>query len=101
MGKKLYVGNLNRRTTAATLLKLFGAVGRVASVNLVTDRITGRSRGFAVIKMAKKKAARQAIDQLNGSRVDGRNIKITQERPRRVPEPNIPWGMRGHKQPPW
>jgi RNA recognition motif-containing protein len=100
MNKKLYVGNLNRRTTAATLFELFGAIGEVASVNLVTDRITGQSRGFAVVKVTKKSAARQAIDQLNGKRVDGRNIQVAAKRPRRIPELNIPWGMRSHRHPP-
>jgi cold-inducible RNA-binding protein len=101
MNKKLYIGNLSHRTTAATLLKLFGAIGKVVSVNLVTDPITGRSRGFAFVKMAKKSTARKAIDQLNGRRVDGRNIKVTAERPRQIPEPNLPWGIRGHKPSPW
>jgi RNA recognition motif-containing protein len=101
MNKKLYVGNLNRQTTAATLLELFGAIGEVSSVKLVTDRITGRSRGFAFVKMAKKSAARRAIEQLNGRRVDGRNIKVATKRPRRIPELHLPWGMRSHKPSPW
>jgi RNA recognition motif-containing protein len=101
MNKKLYVGNLSHQTTVKTLLELFGAIGKVTSVNLVTDPTTGRSKGFAVIKMAKKSAARKAIDQLNGRRVDGRNIRVATERPQRIPEPNLPWGMRGHKPSPW
>ncbi|HEC35505.1 MAG TPA: RNA-binding protein, partial [Anaerolineae bacterium] len=52
MSKKLYVGNLSYTTTEATLSDLFGAVGEVLSVNIVTDRMTGRSRGFGFVEMA-------------------------------------------------
>jgi RNA recognition motif-containing protein len=100
MNKKLYVGNLNRRTTAATLLDLFGAIGEVVSVKLVTDCMTGRSRGFAFVKMANKDDAQRAIDQLNGRRIDGKNIKVAAKRPRKIPELHLPWGLRGHKPPP-
>ena len=100
MNKKLYVGNLNRRTTAATLRDLFGEIGEVVSVRLVTDCLTGRSRGFAFVKMADKDAAQRAIDQLNGRRVDDKNIKVAAKRPRKIPELNLPWGMRSHRPPP-
>ena len=101
MEKNIYVGSLSYQTTEDELRQLFEQYGEVASVNLVTDRITGQSRGFAFIKMAKKSAARQAIEQLDGRRVDGRNIKVAAKRPRRIPELHLPWGMRGHKPSPW
>ena len=83
MPKKLYVGSLSRNTTEATLAELFGAVGEVASVNLITDRMTGQSKGFAFVEMAEHSAALEAIAQLNGKEVDGRNIKVDEARPRR------------------
>ena len=93
MGKKLYVGNLSYQTTESTLADLFGEVGEVASVNLVTDRMTGRSRGFAFVEMAEQSAAQQAIDQLNGKSVDGRDLKVAEARPKRQREDR--WGGGG------
>jgi RNA recognition motif-containing protein len=83
MAKKLYVGNLNYATTEADISDLFGTVGEVLSVNLITDRMTGRSKGFAFVEMAEASAAQQAIDQMNGRDVDGRPIKVAEARPRR------------------
>jgi RNA recognition motif-containing protein len=83
MAKKLYVGNLNYATTEADISDLFGTVGEVLSVNLITDRMTGRSKGFAFVEMSEASAAQQAIDQLNGRDVDGRPIKVAEARPRR------------------
>ena len=83
MAKKLYVGNLSYETTDATLSELFGAIGEVVSVNVITDRITGRPKGFAFIEMAENSAAQEAIDQLNGREVDGRTIRVAEARPRR------------------
>jgi cold-inducible RNA-binding protein len=86
MSKKLYVGNLAYETTEATLAPLFEAIGEVVSVNLVTDRMTGRSRGFAFVEMAEVDAAQQAINELNGKALDGRNIKVAEARPKRQRE---------------
>ena len=83
MAKKLYVGNLNYATTEADISELFGTVGEVLSVNLITDRMTGRSKGFAFVEMAEASAAQEAIDQMNGRDVDGRPIKVAEARPRR------------------
>jgi RNA recognition motif-containing protein len=83
MAKNLYVGNLNYDTTETTLSELFGAVGEVASVNLITDRMTGRSRGFAFVEMVEESAAQQAIAELDGKPVDGRNIRVAEARPKR------------------
>ncbi len=66
MAKKLYVGNLSYMTTSAALSDLFAAVGEVASVNLITDRTTGQSKGFAFVEMADHAAAQAAISELNG-----------------------------------
>jgi RNA recognition motif-containing protein len=83
MAKKLYVGNLNYATTSTTLSELFGGIGEVLSVNLITDRMTGRSKGFAFVEMADYTAAQEAINQLNGKQLDGRSIKVAEARPRR------------------
>ena len=83
MAKKLYVGNLSYETTEAKLSELFGAIGEVTSVSLITDRMSGRSRGFAFVEMADQTAAQEAINQLNGRDVDGRSLKVNEARPKR------------------
>lgn len=94
MTKKLYVGNLSYTTTNAALSDLFGAVGEVVSVNLITDQATGRSKGFAFVEMAAHDAATQAVSQLNGREVDGRAIKVAEARPR---EDNRSMDTRRHR----
>ena len=81
--KKLYVGNLSYETTEAGLSELFGAVGGVLSVTLITDRGTGRSKGFAFVEMADDTMAQEAINQLDSREVDGRPIKVAPARPKR------------------
>ncbi len=83
MSKKLYVGNLGYATTEAALSELFGTFGQVSSVSLITDRMTGQSRGFAFVEMAEHSAAQAAISQLNGREVDGRAIKVAEARSQR------------------
>jgi len=83
VAKKLYVGNLSYATTEAALSELFGGVGEVLSVNLITDRMTGQSKGFAFVEMADHTAALEAINQLNGREMDGRPIKVAEARPKR------------------
>jgi cold-inducible RNA-binding protein len=82
MSKKLYVGNLDYATTEATLSELFGAIGEVLSVNLITDRMTGRSRGFAFVEMAQSSDAQKAINELNGKAVGERQLKVAEARPK-------------------
>ncbi|MBN2006550.1 MAG: RNA-binding protein [Anaerolineae bacterium] len=84
MGKKLYVGNMNYDTTEAKLREIFSAHGEVTSVNLVTDRDTGRPRGFAFVEMATDEAAKAAMTALNGQSVDGRQLKVDEAQPRRT-----------------
>ena len=83
MSKKLYVGNLSFSTTEATLTDLFATIGEVTSVNIITDRMTGRSRGFGFVEMAEHTAAQEAINQLNGRTLDGRPLKVAEARPPR------------------
>ena len=82
MAKKLYVGNLSYDTTDATLSELFGEFGEIASVNIITDRYSGRPKGFAFVEMAEQTAALEAINKLDGREVDGRSIKVAEARPR-------------------
>ena len=82
MAKKLYVGNLSYNTNHATLQELFEGIGEVVSVNLITDRMTGRSKGFAFVEMAEYDSAQEAINQLNGKDLDGRALKVAEARPR-------------------
>jgi cold-inducible RNA-binding protein len=80
--KRIYVGNLSYQTTDAALSELFGAVGTVESVTLITEPGTGRSKGFAFVEMADDAQATEAINQLNEKELDGRNIKVAEARPR-------------------
>jgi cold-inducible RNA-binding protein len=83
MAKNLYVGNLNYDTTESTLRTLFEELGAIESINVIMDRMTGRSRGFAFVEMVEESAAQEAIAKLDGQMVDGRNIRVSEARPRR------------------
>jgi RNA recognition motif-containing protein len=82
MTNNLYVGNLSYQTTEETLRTLFAEYGQIESVNLITDRYSGRSRGFAFVEMSTEQAAQQAISGLNGKQVDEREIKVDKAKPR-------------------
>ncbi len=77
---KLYVGNLSFQTTSDDLLQLFGQYGSVTSAQIVTDRDTGRSRGFAFVEMGS--GAEQAIEATNGVEFMGRNLTVNEAKPR-------------------
>ena len=83
MSKNVYVGNMSFDTTEATLRQAFEAYGEVTSVNIITDRYSGRPRGFAFVEMATDEAASAAIAALNGQDLDGRTLKIDEAKPRR------------------
>jgi cold-inducible RNA-binding protein len=82
MTKNLYVGNLSYNTTEATLRTLFAEFGEITSVNLITDRDTGRPKGFAFVEMATDQSAQAATTALNGKTVDDREIKVDKAKPR-------------------
>ncbi len=82
MSKKIYVGNLPFSSTEADLKNVFGRHGTVESVNIITDRETGRPRGFAFVEMAEASAAADAIRALDGSDLGGRNIKVNEAQDR-------------------
>src|SRR5215471_20853043 len=81
MSKRIYVGNLSYQTTENDLTNLFEQVGQVDSVNVITDRDTGRSKGFAFVEMSNEDADK-AISQFNGVEVDGRALTVNEARPR-------------------
>jgi len=81
MAKRIYVGNLSFRTTETDLSNMFGEIGEVESVRIITDRDTGRSKGFAFVEMADDATAEKAIAQLNGKEVGGRNLTVNEARP--------------------
>jgi RNA recognition motif-containing protein len=82
MASNLFVGNLSYETTEDALRTLFGEYGQIEAVNLITDRYSGRSRGFAFVEMSMEQAAQEAISGLNGKQVDGREIKVDKAKPR-------------------
>ncbi|MGD2041793.1 MAG: RNA-binding protein [Anaerolineae bacterium] len=82
MATNLYVGNLSYDTTEDTLRALFAEYGQIESVNLITDRYTGRSRGFAFVEMSTEEAAQEAIGGLNGKTVDAREIRVDKAKPK-------------------
>ena len=82
MNTKLYVGNLSYETTENDLQDLFGACGPVSEVNLILDRATNRSRGFAFVTMATTEGAQAAIEQLAGKSIQGRELTVNEARPR-------------------
>ena len=80
--QKIYVGNLSYDTTEDALNDLFAQHGEVSSVTIITDRDTGRPRGFAFVEMSDDNQARAAIEAINGQEVDGRTLTVNEARPR-------------------
>ncbi|MDE1464835.1 RNA recognition motif domain-containing protein [Spartinivicinus poritis] len=79
---KMYVGNLSYNVTAEDLKETFSAYGAVADVTLITDRDSGQSKGFGFVEMDNNSEADAAIKGLNGSSLQGRNIKVNQAQPK-------------------
>ncbi|MCH6568794.1 MAG: RNA-binding protein [Acidobacteria bacterium] len=81
MNKKLYVGGLPYSVTEDKLQEIFSAHGTVESARVITDRFTGRSRGFGFVEMSSEEEAQKAIDSLNESDLDGRSLTVNEARP--------------------
>jgi cold-inducible RNA-binding protein len=79
---KIYVGNLSFQTTDSELGELFSQHGDVVEATVITDRETGRSRGFGFVEMSDDGAAREAIKELDGTEFGGRQLKVNEARPR-------------------
>ena len=82
MGNRLYVGNLSYNTTSSDLEQLFGQHGTVQSAEVISDRDTGRSKGFAFVQMGSNEEAQAAISALHEHEVDGRNLTVNEAKPR-------------------
>ena len=78
----IFVGNLSYQTTQDELFAAFSQYGTVERVNIITDRDTGQSRGFAFVEMTEQRDAQNAIEQLNGAEINGRAIKVNEARPK-------------------
>jgi RNA recognition motif-containing protein len=92
VGKKLYVGNLTYRMNSSDLEQLFSQYGNVESAEVISDRDTGRSKGFGFVEMSTESEAKAAIDALNDQEFDGRRLTVNEARPR---EPRAGGGGRG------
>jgi RNA recognition motif-containing protein len=92
---RLYVGNLSYGTTKETLEKVFSAHGEVVSVNLITDRQTGRPKGFAFVEMSTPEEGEAAKTALNGTDLDGRAINVDSAREQEQRKPGGFGGSRG------
>lgn len=93
MGKKLYVGNLPFSATEDSLKEAFSRFGTVESVNIITDRYTGQSKGFGFIEFSTKQEAAEAIGKMNSAEMDGRTLKVSEALPQ---EPRGSRGSRGY-----
>jgi RNA recognition motif-containing protein len=82
MGRRLYVGNLSYETTELELRELFGKFGTVAEAKVVTERETGRPRGFAFVEMSTEQEAKAAVEQLSGRELGGRAINVNEAQER-------------------
>jgi RNA recognition motif-containing protein len=82
MGRKIYVGNLSYNVTSSDLEQLFTAHGQVQSAEVISDRATGRSKGFGFVEMGSDEEAAAAIAALNGTEHDGRNLTVNEAKPK-------------------
>ena len=81
MSKKIYVGNLSFQTSESDITNAFAGYGPVESVSIITDRDTGRSKGFGFVQMAETADADKAIAALNGTQLDGRSLTVNEAKP--------------------
>lgn len=81
MAKKLYVGGLSFDTVQKTLEETFSQAGKVESATVITDKMSGRSKGFGFVEMSTEEEAKKAIETLNDTEVDGRKITVAEARP--------------------
>ncbi|PIR85253.1 RNA-binding protein [Candidatus Kaiserbacteria bacterium CG10_big_fil_rev_8_21_14_0_10_45_20] len=82
MGKKLFVGNVPYSITEDQLKEIFSEAGTVESVAIITDKMTGRPRGFVFVEMSSDEEAAKAVEILNGKEVEGRELNVNEARPR-------------------
>ena len=97
MGAKLYVGNLSYNITEERLQQHFAQYGSVISARIITDKFSGRSKGFGFVEMSSDQEAEKATSALNGTEFEGRNIVVSEARPQppRAPRPSGGGGFGG------
>jgi RNA recognition motif-containing protein len=83
MNKKLYIGNLSSKVTEDDLRSNFAGAGKVLSVNIIKDRLTGLSKGFGFVEMASEEEAKEAIEKFNGGQLDGNTIVVSEAKPKK------------------
>ena len=81
MAKKLYVGNLPYKTTNSDLEQLFAQSGAVTSATIISDKFSGRSKGFGFVEMSSDEEANEAINKYNGMEMEGRKLVVNEARP--------------------
>lgn len=81
MSNKLYVGSLSYDTTDDGLKELFSKAGKVESATVITDKFSGRSKGFAFVEMSSDEEAKKAVEMFNGKELDGRTIIVDEAKP--------------------
>lgn len=102
MAVKLYVGNLPYSTNDNDLREMFAEFGEIVSVAVISDRETGRSKGFGFVEFAEADAAKKAIEALNGKDFSGRNLVVNEARPREErPRNSAPQGGGSFRQRSW
>lgn len=79
--KKLFVGNLSYSTTEESLNKHFSAAGKVETANIITDRVSGRSKGFGFVEMSTEDEAKKAVEMFHGKELDGRTLTVNEAKP--------------------
>lgn len=101
MAKKLYVGGLSYDTTEATLKETFAAAGTVETAVVITDRMSGRSKGFGFVEMSSEEEAKKAIELFNGKEIDGRSVTVNEARPMEPRAPRQGGGFGGNDRNRW
>ena len=81
MSNKLYIGSLSYDTTQESLEKLFSEAGKVESAAVITDKFSGRSKGFGFVEMSSEQEAKKAVEMFNGKELDGRTIIVDEAKP--------------------
>ena len=81
MAKKLFVGGLSYETTEETLKETFSQAGTVESATVITDRMSGRSKGFGFVEMSSEEEAQKAMEMFNGKEIDGKSVTVNEARP--------------------
>ncbi len=97
MAKKLFVGGLSYNTSEDSLKELFSQAGTVETASIITDKFSGRSKGFGFVEMSSDQEAQKAVEMLNGKEIDGRSITVNEARPQesRPREGGFQRGYRG------